>query len=60
MIMEKFLILPNLPVVSGTATAPVPPSDGTTDGTADGFLVDTAATFLTDGVVAGDVVVNIT
>lgn len=60
MIMEKFLILPNLPVVSGTASAPVPLSNGTTDGTADGFLVDTAATFLTDGVVADDVVVNIT
>ena len=58
--MEKFLILPNLPVVSGAASAPVPPSDGTADGTADGFLVDTAATFLSDGVVAGDVVVNIT
>lgn len=60
MIMEKFLILPNLPVVLGTATAPEPLSDGTTDGTADGFLVDTAATFFTDGVVADDVVVNIT
>ena len=60
MIMEKFLILPNLPVVLGTASAPVPLSNGTTDGTADGFLVDTAATFFTDGVVADDVVVNIT
>jgi len=60
MIMEKFLILPNLPVVTGVASGPVPLANGTTSGTADGFLVDTAATFFDDGVEAGDVVVNIT
>jgi hypothetical protein len=60
MIMEKFLTLPNLPVVRGVASGPVPLANGTTSGTADGFLVDTTATFATDVVVAGDVVVNIT
>lgn len=60
MIMEKFLILPNLPVVSGDASGPEPITESVTDGTAEGFLVDTAAEFVTDGVVAGDVVVNIT
>ena len=59
MIMEKFLIFP-LPVVTGVASGPVPLSQGTTSGTATGFLVDTTATFATDGVAAGDVVVNIT
>ncbi|MDB4493646.1 hypothetical protein N9233_00485 [Flavobacteriales bacterium] len=57
--MEKFLIFP-LPVVTGDASGPVPITESVTDGTADGFLVDTAAEFVTDGVVAGDVVVNIT
>ena len=60
MIMEKFLTLPNLPVVTGVASGPVPLANGTTSGTADGFLVDTTAEFATDTVVAGDVVVNIT
>lgn len=60
MIMEKFLTLPNLPVVTGVASGPAPLAEGTTSGTADGFLVDTTAEFATDTVVAGDVVVNIT
>ena len=59
MVMEKFLIFP-LPVVTGVASAPTALSDGTASGTATGFLVDTTATFAADGVVAGDVVVNIT
>lgn len=59
MIMEKFLIFP-LPVVTGVASGPVPLSHGTANGTATGFLVDTTATFYSQGVVAGDVVVNIT
>jgi len=59
MVMEKFLIFP-LPVVTGVASAPTALSYGTASGTATGFLVDTAATFATDLVVAGDVVVNIT
>tara|TARA_R110000803_G_scaffold134272_1_gene201332 strand:- start:440 stop:1201 length:762 start_codon:yes stop_codon:yes gene_type:complete len=59
MVMEKFLIFP-LPVVTGVASAPTALSDGTASGTATGFLVDTTAAFAADGVVAGDVVVNIT
>jgi len=59
MVMEKFLIFP-LPVVTGVASAPTALSYGTASGTATGFLVDTTATFAANGVVAGDVVVNIT
>lgn len=59
MVMEKFLIL-NLPIDVGTATGPVPLSYGEADTSAAGFLTNAAANFVTDLVVEGAYVLNIT